>query len=308
MQQELSSPTSVANAWSQFKALLETMRPKQWIGKNAIIFAGLIFSDDKLLFESGPLLKSVAAFIIFCLLSSAIYIMNDLADIEKDRAHPKKRRRPLPAGRLSPRVAQGAFVGLLAGMIAAAFTINVAFAVIAIAYVVNNIAYNLALKNMVLLDVFSISAGFVFRAMAGAVAIPVLISPWLYVVTILLALFLGFSKRRHELLMLQQGSGSFRRVLEDYSPVLLDQMLTVVTASVISAYALYTFTASNLPSNHAMMLTIPFALYGIFRYMYLTHAKEGGAPPDELLLRDRPLLITVVLWGLMVIAILYIFR
>lgn len=303
----MDRPVSVTGitfaAWNQLRALVVTMRPKQWT-KNLILFAGLVFSDDRLLFETVPLFRSIIAFAIFCLLSSAVYIMNDLADIEKDRAHPSKRDRPLPSGQLSPRVAQIALVTLLIAILPGAFALNVPFGVVALVYFANNIAYNLVLKHHVLLDVFSISAGFVLRAIAGAVVIPVRISPWLYVLTLLLALFLSLSKRRHELLLLEDGRGSHRRVLDDYSPQLLEEMRNIITASTIIAYALYTFTAPNLPDNHAMMLTIPFALYGLFRYMYITH-DDGGAPPDELFLRDKPLLITVVLWGLTAIAILY---
>jgi 4-hydroxybenzoate polyprenyltransferase len=305
MEQQLSVPVVEAGFMTQAKALLETMRPKQWT-KNAAIFVGLLFSDDRLFFQLPWFLWTLAAFVVFCLLSSAIYIMNDLVDIEKDRAHPKKCMRPLPAGRLNLRVAQAAFGVLLLFSVVAAFALNTAYGAIALAYVANNIAYNLGVKDMVLLDVFSLSSGFVFRVLGGALVIGVQISPWLYVVTILLSLFLGFSKRRHEILLLQAGSGSYRRVLEDYSAGLLDQMLTIVAASTISAYSLYTFTAPNLPQNHSMMVTIPFALYGMFRYMYLSHRKDGGAPPDELLF-DRPLLTTIVMWGLTVIAILYVF-
>lgn len=306
MDRPFTLTAATETAWSQFRGLLVTMRPKQWT-KNVIIFAGLVFSDDRLLLHPGSFLKSLAAFAIFCLLSSAVYIMNDLADIEKDRVHPIKRERPLPSGRLRVRVARVGLLALLAVTLPGAFVLSPAFGVVALAYVVNNIAYNMALKHLVLLDVFSIAAGFVIRAIAGAVVIPVAISPWLYVLTLLLALFLGFSKRRHELLLLQDGRGSHRRVLDDYSPQLLEEMRNIVTASTIIAYALYTFTAPNLPENHAMMLTIPFALYGLFRYMYITH-EDGGAPPDELFLRDKPLLVTVILWGLTVIAILYFFR
>lgn len=306
MDRSLSATAATETAWSQVRGILATMRPKQWT-KNVIIFAGLVFSDDRLLLQPVPFLKSLAAFVVFCLLSSAIYIMNDLADIEKDRAHPTKRDRPLPSGRLHGRVARAALLALLAVTLPGAFALNPAFGMVVLVYVANNLVYNLALKNMVLLDVFSIAAGFVLRAIAGAVVISVVISPWLYVLTLLLALFLGFSKRRHELLLLQDGRGSHRRVLDDYSPQLLEEMRNIVTASTIIAYALYTFTAPNLPKNHAMMLTIPFALYGLFRYLYITH-EDGGASPDELLLRDKPLLITVILWGLTVIAILYFFQ
>lgn len=291
---------------AQLRALLETMRPKQWT-KNLVIFAGLVFSDDRLLLSLPAVFITTVAFFIFCLLSSAVYILNDLADIEKDRQHPIKRHRPLPSGRLSPSVAQKAVVFLFAFLIPTAFWLQPWFGIAALAYALNNLAYTFYLKNIVLLDVFSIAAGFVLRAMAGAFVIEAPISPWLYVVTILLALFLAISKRRHELILLQQNRGAHRRVLEEYTEELLDEMLSVVTASTVIAYSLYTFTAHNLPQNHAMMLTIPFALYGLFRYLYLIHRKNLGGAPEEALLQDKPLLTTIILWGILVILILYVF-
>lgn len=303
---ELGRSTPDASIGTQMRAFFETMRPKQW-SKNLIIFAGLIFSDNRLLFDVPSLLKSILAFILFCLLSSAVYILNDLVDIEKDRAHPKKRNRPLPSGRLAPRVAQTGLALIIIFVIPASFMLNTLFGVIAVAYLAKNVLYSFYLKNLVIIDVFTIAAGFVFRAMAGAFAVEVAISPWLYVVTILLALFLAISKRRHELLLLEDGRGDHRRVLEEYSAPMLDEMLSVVMASTVIAYSLYTFTANNLPENHAMMLTIPFALYGLFRYLYLVHQKDEGGAPEEALLRDRPLLISIGLWGLTVILILYIF-
>ncbi len=292
--------------YAQLRALLETMRPKQWT-KNLVIFAGLVFSDDRLLLSPRAVFTTTAAFFIFCLLSSAVYILNDLADIEKDREHPIKRHRPLPSGRLNQSVAKGTVLLLFALLIPIAWWLQPWFGAAAFAYVLNNLTYTFFLKNIVLLDVFSIAAGFVLRAMAGAFVIEAPISPWLYVVTILLALFLAISKRRHELILLQQNRGAHRRVLEEYTEELLDEMLSVVTASTVIAYSLYTFTAHNLPQNHTMMLTIPFALYGLFRYLYLIHRKNLGGAPEEALLQDKPLLTTIVLWGLLVITILYIF-
>lgn len=303
---ELEHTTSDASFGRQMHAFFETMRPKQW-SKNLIIFAGLIFSDNRLLFDMPSVLKSILAFILFCLLSSAVYILNDLVDIEKDRAHPKKRNRPLPSGRLAPRFAQTGLAIIIIAVIPASFMLNAMFGVIAVAYLTKNVLYSFYLKNLVIIDIFTIAAGFVFRAMAGAFAVGVAISPWLYVVTILLALFLAISKRRHELLLLEDGRGDHRRVLEEYSAPMLDEMLSVVMASTVIAYSLYTFTAKNLPENHAMMLTIPFALYGLFRYLYLVHQRNEGGAPEEALLRDRPLLIAIGLWGLTVILILYIF-
>lgn len=301
MQQPLE--TSNLMLWQQSKALVETMRPKQWV-KNLIVFGGLVFSEAGLVFDPVAVLRAVAAFVIFCGISSTAYLLNDLQDIEKDRAHPTKRERPLPSGRLPVTTARIAMLVLLLLSVSSAFLLTPAFGIIVMLYIVNNLFYNYVLKSKVILDVFSIAAGFVLRAVGGAVAVGVLISPWLYVLTVLLSLFLGVSKRRHELLLLEEGRGKFRAVLNEYNTPMLEEMLSVVTASTVIAYSIYTFTAESLPDNHAMMLTIPFVIYGIFRYLYLVHSGQD-APPDELLLKDRPMLYTIVLWGLAVIVILY---
>lgn len=289
---------------AQLRGLVKTMRPQQWIPKNAIVFAALVLSESGLALNPEAILRGFAAFVVFALISSCAYILNDLLDIEKDRAHPTKRNRPLPSGLLAPGTAWGALAVFLATSLISAFFISPWFAVIVALYFINNIAYSTTVKNMVILDVFSIAAGFVLRAMGGAVAIGVPISPWLYILTALLSLFLGISKRRHEVHLLKEGSGSFRKVLNDYSVPMLEEMLNVVTASTVIAYSIYTFVAESLPENHAMMLTIPFVVYGIFRYLYLVHSGQD-APPDEMLLKDRPLIATVVLWGISVLLILY---
>jgi 4-hydroxybenzoate polyprenyltransferase len=289
---------------AQLRGLVKTMRPHQWIPKNAIVFAALVLSESGLALNPDSILRGFAAFIVFSLISSCAYILNDLLDIEKDRAHPTKRNRPLPSGQLAPGTAWLSLVVLLAISLVSAFVINGWFAVIVALYFINNIVYSTTIKNVVILDVFSIAGGFVLRAMGGAVAIGVPISPWLYILTALLALFLGISKRRHEVHLLKEGSGSFRKVLNEYSEPMLEEMLNVVTASTVIAYSIYTFVAESLPDNHAMMLTIPFVVYGIFRYLYLVHSGQD-APPDEMLLKDRPLIITVILWGISVLLILY---
>jgi len=230
--------------------------------------------------------------------------MNDLVDRERDRMHPRKRFRPLASGALSPQVAITALVVILAGTLGLAFLINWQFGAVCVLYFVTQIAYSFWLKHEVIIDVLVLASGFVLRAMAGALVISVPISPWLYVCVSLLGLFLGFSKRRHELILLSEGAGSHRKILQEYSPVLLEEMITVVTSSTVMAYALYTFTADNLPKNHLMMITIPFVLYGIFRYQYLIYQKNEGGTPEELLLRDRPLLACIVLWGLVAVAVL----
>lgn len=285
--------------------LLVAMRPKQWT-KNGLIFGGLIFAFK--LGDADAVAVSVAAFALFCLVSSATYLINDLADLERDRKHPIKKRRPIAAGILRP-----AHVVVVAGLLLVlglplSFLLNPGYGFTVLAYVFLTLAYSAYLKHLVIIDVFTIAAGFVLRAMAGALAIAVPISPWLYVCTILGALFLGFTKRRHELLLLNDDAAKHRRILQEYSPELLDQMITIVTATTVIAYSLYTFSAENLPRNHAMMLTIPFVLYGIFRYLYLVHQRDAGGSPEEVLLRDRPLLADIALWGLTSIAVLYLFR
>ncbi|MGH2541575.1 MAG: UbiA prenyltransferase family protein, partial [Ardenticatenaceae bacterium] len=223
----------------QFKALLETMRPKQWV-KNLIIFGGLLFSDAGLALDPTAIARVAAAFVIFCLVSSTAYILNDLQDIEKDRAHPVKRARPLASGRLPLGIARAALLFFLTISLGSALVLDLLFGMVVLFYIFNNILYNLTLKRKVILDVFSIAAGFVLRAVGGVVVIGVPISPWLYVLTVLLALFLGISKRRHELLLLEEGRGSFRQVLVEYNAPMLEEMLSVVTASTVIAYSIYT--------------------------------------------------------------------
>jgi 4-hydroxybenzoate polyprenyltransferase len=301
MEQEMEQGRAVP--MEQFRALLELMRPKQWT-KNLIVFGGLVFSEEGLALNPDAILRALAAFVIFCLISSTAYIINDIWDIEKDRVHPAKRRRPLPSGRIPLGTAWIAFAVLLTVSLASAFLLNPLFGGVVLLYIANNMLYNLVLKSQVILDVFSIAAGFVLRAVGGAVAVSVAISPWLYLLTVLLSLFLGISKRRHELLLLEEGRGTFRKVLQEYNAPMLEEMLSVVTASTVIAYSIYTFTAESLPENHSMMLTTPFVIYGIFRYLYLVHGGKD-APPDEMLLRDRPLIAAILLWGVSVLVILY---
>jgi 4-hydroxybenzoate polyprenyltransferase len=301
MEQEIKQSRAVP--LEQVRGLVELMRPKQWT-KNAIVFGGLVFSEAGLALNPEAILRAVVAFVIFCLISSTAYIINDIWDIEKDRAHPTKQRRPLPSGRVPVGTARVAFIALLIVSLGGAVLLNPLFGGVVLLYIINNMLYNLVLKSQVILDVFSIAGGFVLRAVGGAVAVGVGVSPWLYVLTVLLSLFLGISKRRHELMLLEEGRGSFRPVLTEYNGPMLEEMLSVVTASTVMAYSIYTFTAESLPENHSMMLTIPFVIYGIFRYLYLVH-KGKDAPPDEMLLRDKPLIVTILLWGVAVLVILY---
>jgi 4-hydroxybenzoate polyprenyltransferase len=289
---------------NQLTALFKTMRPRQWV-KNGFIFAALVF--DVKFFNPTYLLHTILGFVLFCLVSGVVYTMNDLVDIEKDRAHPKKRYRALPSGELSSGVAQVAVVVLSIGTLLLGAWLSRGFALILGSYLVLQIAYSFILKNVVLLDVMTIATGFVLRVAAG---VPLVnaerFSPWLYICTTLLALFLGLGKRRGELVLLGEEAGNHRESLNHYTIPLLDQLISLVTSSTIVAYALYTFSAPNLPANHAMMLTIPFVIYGLFRYLYLVHAKGITLAPDEVLLTDHPLQLDIVLWGVAAAGILYL--
>lgn len=283
-------------------ALLAAMRPKQWT-KNLLVFAALVF--DHQLDDLGHFALVFGAFICFCLASSSTYLVNDVMDRESDRLHPKKRHRPIASGRLSERTALvGAAVAFLAS-VGVGFLLRPAFAGVILLYIILIVAYSLSLKHLVILDAFTISAGFVLRAAGGAVVLDVPISPWLYVCTVLLSLFLAFGKRRAELNLLEGAAAEHRRNLDEYTVPLLDQLILITTAATVMAYSLYTFTAVNLPENHSMMLTIPFVLYGVFRYLFLIYARGEGGAPEQVLLSDRPLLLSVMLWGLAAVVIVY---
>ena len=284
-------------------ALLRSMRPEQWT-KNLIVFAGLIFG--RRLFDPAAVGLSLAAFLIFCALSGVVYLLNDVSDRESDRLHPLKSRRPIASGELSPPAALiAAGVVGVAGL-AAAFWLRLEFGLVAAAYVVLFAAYSRILKHVVVLDVLTIAIGFVMRAVGGAVVIAVPISQWLLVCTILGALFLGLSKRRHELTLLAGAAAGHRRILEEYSPYLLDQMIGVVTASTLVAYIIYCTSPETIEKfgTNLLVLTTPFPIYGIFRYLYLVHQKGTGSP-SEVLLTDRPLVICIALWAAAVVAIIY---
>jgi len=287
-----------------FRALLKTMRPRQWT-KNLIIFAGLIFSLN--LFKPLLFVRTLAAFALFCLLSGAVYVINDLKDLEKDRNHPLKSKRPLAAGELSPSSAILALAVLIPLSLSLAFWLSISFGYVATLYLIMLTLYSFYFKHMVILDVLTISLGFVLRAVAGAVVIRVVISPWLFICTILLALFLVLGKRRHELVLLGDEALKHRKILEEYSPELLDQMIAVVTASTVMAYSLYTMSPETKEKLHTpyMNLTIPFVLYGIFRYLYLIHKREEGGDPSLVLLTDRAMLIDVILWMVVSIVLIY---
>lgn len=290
--------------WHTLRAILRTMRPRQWM-KNVLIFTPLVF--DQKLDDAPALLANLAGFAIFCLAASTVYIVNDLADIEADRLHPEKRKRPLPSGELSIPAARLAAVGIVLAALILAYLLSPSFALLLLGYLALNLAYSGWLKHIPLIDVFVLASFYVLRVVAGVTLIQVTrFSPWLYVVTTLLALYIGFGKRRAELALLAEGAYSHRRVLDGYTIPLLDQFITIVSATTIIAYSLYTFSAPNLPENHVMMLTIPFAFYGIFRYLYLIQMKNCGGAPEEVLLSDRPLQATLLLWGLAVLVIFYV--
>ncbi len=285
-------------------AILRTMRPAQWT-KNLLIFAAIIFAQH--LFDVASMLKTVGAFAIFCLLSSAIYIINDIKDVEQDRVHPLKSKRPIATGELSQSAATAAAILISLSSVLMAFLLNRQFGYVALFYFILLAAYSFWLKHIVILDVLTLAIGFVLRAIAGAVVIDVEFSSWLLLCTIMLALFIALSKRRHELTLLGENAHSHRKILEEYSPHLLDQMIGVVTASTLMAYALYTMapeTRDKFGTSY-MILTIPFVIYGIFRYLYLVHHKEQGGSPTKLLLNDKPILLNVLLWVLVSVLIIY---
>jgi 4-hydroxybenzoate polyprenyltransferase len=289
---------------SWWKPLLKTMRPRQWL-KNGLLFIALIF--DKQLTNWPALGRIALGFVVFCLLSSLIYITNDLVDLEADRNHPQKRLRPLPSGQLGVSVARTAGIILTLIIFVPAALLSLNFAIVALLYLLLNLAYSARLKHTPILDVMVLASFYVLRVGAGVSLIVVhRFSPWLYVFTTFLALYLGIGKRRAELALLADEANSHRKVLEGYTLPLLDQLIIIVSSSAIITYSLYTFSAPNVPANHTMMLTIPFVIYGIFRYLYLVQVNHRGGEPEEVLLSDRPLQATILLWGLAIVAIFYL--
>jgi 4-hydroxybenzoate polyprenyltransferase len=284
-------------------ALIKTMRPRQW-SKNVFIFAALVF--DKQLFNPDSFRHTLAGFALFCLISSCVYIFNDLADVEADRQHPEKKNRPIAAGKLPVAAALTAGILLVLITLSLSFYLATAFGVVLLVYFLLNLAYSKWLKHVPIIDVFVLAACFVLRVHAGVTLIHVLrFSPWLYVAMTLLSLFLGFGKRRAELALLADGAGSHRKVLDGYTLPLLDQYIMIVSATTIIVYSLYTFTAPNVPADDSMMLTIPFVIYALFRYLHLIHVKQAGGSPEEILLSDRPFQITMILWAAVVLAVFY---
>ncbi len=293
----MESRSTVAN-------LVVSLRPDQWT-KNLIVFAALIFAVK--LFDPAALALASAAFLIFCVLSGCVYLINDVSDREADRQHPLKRERPIASGALSAGTALAWAAGLSVAALAAAYALRPVFALAAAAYLALFALYTHTLKHVVILDVMSIAIGFVLRAVAGGLVIGVPVSDWLLVCTILLALFLGLAKRRHEITMLADGASGHRRILEEYDPYLLDQMIAIVAAATLVVYIIYCASPETAErfGTRLLVLTTPFPIYGIFRYLYLVHRKHGGGSPSDLLLRDRPLLGCVALWGIAVVLLIY---
>jgi 4-hydroxybenzoate polyprenyltransferase len=291
-------------ARSTLEGLVRSLRPQQWT-KNLFVLAALPFGLK--LFDPAAAALALAAFVVFCALSGVVYIVNDLYDRDADRLHPVKRLRPIAAGDLAPGTAGLAAFVIAATALAAAAWIGPRFALAAAAYLALFALYSRWLKHIVIIDVLSIAIGFVLRTWAGAVAIAVPVSDWLLVCTVLLALFLGLSKRRHEITLLADGAAGHRRILDEYNPYLLDQMIGVVTASTLMAYIIYCTSTDTVErfGTHNLVLTIPFPIYGILRYLYLVHRRDGGGNPSELLITDRPLLICVGLWGLVTALVIY---
>ena len=285
-------------------ALVKAMRPRQWT-KNGFLFFALIF--DKQLFLLHPFLRTLEGFALFCLISSAVYLFNDISDVEADRNHPEKRFRPIASGKLPIPVALTVALLLTFVSLPIAYLLSPIFALILASYLVINLLYSRWLKHVSILDVLIVSSGFVLRVAAGVALITVeRFSPWLYMITILFSLYIGLGKRRAEMNLLAEGASAHRKVFDGYTIPLLDQYITIVSGMTIVAYSLYTFSAPNLPANHTMMLTIPFVVYGIFRYLQLIQIGHAAGSPDEVALKDRPLQITVLLWGLAVIAVFYL--
>ena len=309
----LDHPLGNASAARLPLVLLKALRPRQWT-KNALVFMALLFTVNQ---RWSPNDAEVAwqavgfaslAFVAFCLLASAQYLINDVLDAPQDRVHPKNRFRPIAAGLVPVSTALALAVVLVVLGIGASLFVGPAFTLVALGYLVLTAAYSVVLKHVVIVDVLVLASGFVLRAAAGAVAIAVPISPWLYVCTLLGALFLSLVKRRQERALLGTDAGAYRRILEEYPLPLLDQMINVVASGTVIAYSFYTFNSESLPGNHAMMLTIPFVIYGVFRYLYLVYTKNLGDSPDEVLFSDRPLLLSVVLWLVAAGVLLLLFR
>jgi len=290
---------------SSIRGLIKTMRIKQWT-KNSFVLAPLVF--DGKLFEFVMFDRALIAFFCFCLASSSVYLLNDLVDIEKDRQHPRKRLRPLASGQLSPTLAGVTALAFAAISVVAMGMVDLWAGVVVGAYLIQNLAYSFYLKNIVLIDVMTIAAGFVLRVVAGVLVVDVQnFSPWLYVCVTLVALFMGFGKRRHEISLLEADAGTHRASLEHYNLPFLDQIIGLVTTSALVSYTLYSFEAETaLARDGKMLFTVPFVFYGILRYLYLIHVRKLGGAPEDLILQDKPFLISIILWVVALVVVIYI--
>jgi 4-hydroxybenzoate polyprenyltransferase len=297
------APREPSNPLSWPRLILKTMRPRQW-PKNIFIFGALVF--DRQFFNPDPLLRTFAGMLLLCLASGTVYLINDIADRKQDRLHPVKKRRPIASGTLPAAVAAATAAVFAPAAVLLAWLLAPGFGILVAGYILINLAYSFSLKHIPILDALTVASCYVLRVAGGVLLISVeRFSPWLYVCTVLLALYISFGKRRAELTLLAEGAGSHRKVLDGYTIPLLDSYIHIVSAATIVSYLLYTFSAPNLPQNHTMMLTVPFVLYAIFRYMYLVQVENIGDTPEEIVLTDRPLQVAVALWGLSVIVIMY---
>jgi 4-hydroxybenzoate polyprenyltransferase len=285
--------------------IVKSLRIQQWI-KNFFVFAPLIFSQN--VFTLPLLVQTTVAFILFCLLSGAAYILNDIHDLEEDKLHPVKSKRPLASGKLRKNHALFACVFLVLLGLAGAYLLNIRFFIALLVYFILQIAYSSWLKHVVIVDVLLIAAGYLIRVIAGGLAIEIQLSHWLFICTFLIALFLALSKRRHELILLEEKAENHRPILKEYTPQLLDQMIAVVTASTVISYCLYTVSPDTVEKfgTNNLLFTVPFVLYGIFRYLYLVHQKDEGGSPEALIVKDKPLLVDLFLWIATAMLILYI--
>ncbi|WP_458462843.1 decaprenyl-phosphate phosphoribosyltransferase [Paenibacillus sp.] len=296
----MSSPAT--GTGSTVSGLIRLLRPKQWT-KNLLLFAALLFSFEEIRTET--ILATLLGFILFSFVAGCVYILNDYVDRDRDRQHPVKKFRPMASGQVNPTHALLFGIVLLTLSVGAAFVMNSLFGVLCIVYFLLNVSYSFVLKHLVILDMMTIAAGFVLRAIAGGVLIHVPFTPWFLICTMLLSLFLAIGKRRNELTLLEGNTGSHRKVLANYSITLLDQFNTIVTTATIISYSLFTFTSDR--TIH-LMWTIPLVIYGMFRYLYLIHMKNQGGSPDRVLFEDKPILITVTLYVISVVTIFAIFE
>ncbi len=286
------------------RGLIKTMRPRQWL-KNGLVYAALFF--DRQAIDLDSLARTTAAFVLLCMVSGAVYIMNDLVDVENDRQHPRKKNRPIAAGELSPIVAIATSIVLAILGLVGGFLLSQELGWILVAYLLLQVVYTFYFKHVVLVDVIIVATGFVLRVAAGVAVIQVeRFSPWLYVCTGLLALVIALGRRRHEISLLGEDAGNHRAILDEYNLELIDRLIDIVAAAALVAYSLYTFMAEGLPRNNLMMLIIPFALYGIFRYLFLIHVRQEGGAPEEIFIRDRPMQLTLILWAAVVYLVLYV--